>query len=154
MTEVNIRVKRATFATDGQPDTEARVLLEPGGSVSFSIDFGGGEKIFTASAIKVDPSNLLPFTEGLQFVTDTLSAEVPGRLSPFVRGWTNVASDLVATNYPAIDAPGIVEALDESDDDYATEFIADKLARILAYAHNRGLPLAKAIEAKSKKKVH
>lgn len=151
---VRIRVKRATFSAEGRPDTEARVLLEPDGSVSFSINLGEDNKVYITGPIKVDPNNLLPFTEGLQFVTDTLSAEVPGRLSPFVRGWTNVASDLVATNYPAIDTPGMVEALDENDDDYATEFIADKLARILIYAHNRGLPLAKLIEAKSKKKVH
>jgi hypothetical protein len=147
-------VKRATFSAEGRPDTEARVLFEPDGSVSFSISFGDGSKPFTASAGTLTPGNMLQFTEGLQFVTDTLSAEVPGRLSPFVRGWTNVASDLVATNYPAIDTPGTVEALDENDDDYATEFIADKLARILIYAHNRGLPLAKLIETKSKKKVH
>lgn len=147
---VHIRVKRATFSAEGRPDTEARVLLEPDGSVSFSISFGDGSKPFTASAGTLTPGNMLQFAEGLQFVTDTISAEVPGRLSPFVRGWTNVASDLVANCYPAIDTPGTVEALDEYDDEYATEFIADKLARILAYAHNRGLPLAKLIETKSK----
>ena len=147
---VHLRVARATFVTDGQPDAEARVLFEPDGSVSFSINFGDGSKAFTASADTLTPINMLQFAESLQVVTDTISAEVPGRLSPFVRGWTNVASDLVANCYPGIDIPGMVEALDESDDDYATEFIADRLARILAYAHNRGLPLAKLIETKSK----
>lgn len=146
---VNIRVSRATFVAEGHPDTEARVLIEPDGSISFSINFGDGSKVFAASVDTI-PDKKLQLAESLQFVTDTISAEVPGRLSPFVRGWTNVASDLVANCYPAIDTPGMVEALDENDDEYTTEFIADKLARILAYAHRRGLPLAKLIETKSK----
>lgn len=153
MTEVIITVARATFVAEGSSDTEVRVLTESDGTITYSINFGDGSKVFTTTFDEV-PDKKLQLAESLQFVTDTISAEVPGRLSPFVRGWTNVASDLVATNYPAIDTPGMVEALDESDDDYATEFIADMLARILAYAHKRGLPLAKLIETKSKKKVH
>jgi len=153
MTEVTITVARATFVAEDSSDTEVRVLTESDGTISYSIDFGDGSKVFTATFDEV-PDKKLQLAESLQFVTDTISAEVPGRLSPFVRGWTNVASDLVANCYPAIDTPGMVEALDENDDEYTTEFIADKLARILAYAHNRGLPLAKLIETKSKKKVH
>ncbi len=150
---VHIRVKRATFSAEGRPDTEARVLLEPDGSVSFSINLGEDNKVYTTGPIKVDPNNLLPFTEGLQFVTDTLSAEVPGRLSPFVRGWTNVASDLVATGHSTIrddSAYPLHEYLDEREDDVATDILAHKLSEIMVYAHNRGLPLAKLIETKSK----
>lgn len=149
---VHIRVSRATFVAEGHPDTEARVLIEPDGSISFSINFGDSSKAFIASVDTI-PDKMLQFAEGLQFVTDTISAEVPGRLSPFVRGWTNVASDLVAAGHSTIrddSAYPLHEYLDEREDDVATDILAHKLSEIMVYAHNRGLPLAKLIETKSK----
>lgn len=142
MTQVN--VVRALFVDEGKPDTEARVLIEPEGDISFSILFGGDDKLI-ASALPGD--RVLQLAESLQFVADTISTKIPGRLSPFVRGWISTASDIALKTSGDLDAQ-----YEELTDEEATAAIADLVARHMAYAHARGLPIAKTIEAASRAK--
>ena len=92
MTHVN--AFRATFVEEGKPDAEARVLLEPDGAISFSVVFSDGEKLI---ATGLPGEQRLQLAEALQFVADTIGASVPGRMSPFVRGWVGTAADIHQT---------------------------------------------------------
>ena len=88
---LNLNVARAVFQADGKPDTEVRVLPDPAGGVSFSINFGGTD-VMNSSFIP--PERELQLAESLQFIADTIGARVPGRLTPFVRGWISTAADV------------------------------------------------------------
>lgn len=176
MTHVN--VSRATFVEEGKPDAEARVLLEPDGSISFSVMFFGGEKLV---ATGLPGEQQLQLAEALQFVADTIGARVPGRMSPFVRGWITTATDIHQTakdkgfwppdteDYDQVnDAEKlclihseISEALEglrdrNPPDDKLPEFttveveLADAVIRIMDLAHARGWRVAEAIEAKTR----
>lgn len=136
MTQVN--VVRALFVDEGKPDAEARVLIEPEGDISFSLLFGSDDKLI-ASAL---PGNrVLQLAESLQFIADTVSATVPGRLTPFARNWNRVASELATRT--SGDVADKYEGLEDED---ATVLISDMLAQYMAYAHRRGLPIAQHIE--------
>lgn len=172
---IHIRVFRATFVGDGVPDTEVRVLPEPDGTVSYSINFGGPEDEFIIG--KCPPTQKLQLAESMQFISDTISADIPGRLSPFVRGWISLASDVhesarqkgfwedgVERNNGemlALIHSEISECLEElrkgnPADDKLPEFLgtevelADAVIRIMDLAHARGWKVAEAIEAKMK----
>lgn len=133
----DVRVVRATFMDDGKPDTEARVLFEPDDTISFSINLGQGNKVLVTS---LPGEQKLQLVEALQFVVDMIGAQIPGRLSPFVRGWISSASDLFSntngeTNTEPPDDPE-KEAMD----------LANIVVGIMAYAHIHGLPVAQLIE--------
>lgn len=174
----HVNVVRALFVDEGKPDTEARVLIEPEGDISFSLLFGSDDKLI-ASALPGD--RVLQLAEALQFVADTVSTKIPGRLSPFVRGWINTATDIHqiakdkgfwppdTEDYDQVnDAEKLclvhseiseaVEGLRDRNppDDKLPEFtaveveLADAVIRIMDLAHARGWRVAQAVEAKTR----
>ncbi len=172
---LHLNVARAVFQADGKPDTEVRVLPDPNGGVSFSINFGPDAQTVNSGLIGVGSE--LQLAESLQFIADTIGARVPGRLSPFVRGWISTAAD---SHYNAkskgfwedgvernngemlcLIHSEISEALEalrhgNPPDDKVPEFtgaeteLADAVIRIMDLAHARGWRVAQAIEAKMK----
>lgn len=88
---IHLNVHRATFVADGAADTEVRVLPEPDGGVSFSINYGDDSQTVHSGLIGV--GHELQTAEALQFVADVIGASIPGRLTPFVRGWVSTAAD-------------------------------------------------------------
>ncbi len=133
----DVRVVRAAFMDDGKPDTEARVLFEPDAMISFSINLGQGNKVLVTS---LPGAQKLQLVESLQFVTDTIGAQIPGRLSPFVRGWISSASDLASnTNRELNTEP-------PDDPEETAKELANIVVGIMAYAHVHGLPVAQLIE--------
>jgi NTP pyrophosphatase (non-canonical NTP hydrolase) len=175
MTQIHVRVHRATFVADNMPDTEVRILPDTSG-VSFAINFGSACKPIESGHIPVGSE--LQLSESLQFVADTIGATVPGRLSPFVRGWINVAADVNHTAHQkgfwedwedgverndaemlCLIHSEISEALEalrrgNPPDDKIPEYsgaeaeLADVVIRIMDLAHARGWRVAQAIEAK------
>jgi NTP pyrophosphatase (non-canonical NTP hydrolase) len=90
-TTTHIRAQRAFFASEGKSDVEARVIYEPEGFMfSAKID-GDDTAIFTSQFCS--EAYVLQVAESLQYISDTLSNHIPGRLSPFVRGWISNAAD-------------------------------------------------------------
>lgn len=176
---VHIKVARATFTVDGQPDTEVRVLPDPiSGGWSFSINFGGTD-VINSGYIPKDRD--LQLAESLQFIADTVSTAVPGRMSPFVRGWVGLSADInhnirakgfwpenPEDDHLVNDAEKlclvhaeISEALEglrakNPPDDKLPEFtsveveLADAVIRIMDLGHARGWRIAQAIEAKTR----
>lgn len=171
--QIHLNVIRATFTAEGQSDTEVRVLPEEGGGVSFSINFGEGKQTVHSGLIGVGQE--LQLAEALQFVADAVGAKVPGRLSPFVRGWIGTAADVHHTakskgfweegedrnngEMLALIHSELSEALEgirqgNPPDDKLPEFssaeteLADAVIRIMDMAHARGWRVAQAIEAK------
>lgn len=162
------------FQADDKPDMRVRVLVDEVG-VGLSIDYGDGAPIqiieFPAEAGR------LQLAEALQFAADMVGSTVPGRLSPFVRGWIATAAD---SHYNAkakgFWEPGterndsemimlVVTELAEAveglrhgnpPDDKIPEFtaaeaeFADAIIRMMDQAHARGWRVAQAIEAKMK----
>jgi len=172
---IHLNVTHAIFQADGMPDTEARVLPTPGGGVMFSIKFGNDGLIVNSGPITAGYE--LQCAESLQFIADTISTTVPGRLSPFVRGWINVAADAhYAAELKGFWENGVernngemlclihseiseaLEALRRGNppDDKVPEFtsveteLADAVIRIMDLAHARGWRVSQAIEAKMK----
>ena len=163
----------ATFTAEGAPDTTATVTPSETGGVYFRIDTPG----FRLAQGFAGASQTLPLAEALQFVTDVISAAIPGRLSPFVRGWINTASDVHQTarekgfwvdgvernngEMLALIHSEISEVLEglrkgNPPDNKLPEFscaeteLADTVIRIMDLAHARGWKVAQAIEAKMK----
>ncbi len=164
----------AIFQSEGRPDHTARVIID-GSGVGMSIDFGNG----SGPQIVNFPADAgrLQLSEALQFAADTIGSTVPGRLSPFVRGWISTAAD---SHQNAKDKgfwePGterndsemimlVVTELAEAveglrhgnpPDDKVPEFtaaeaeFADAIIRMMDQAHARGWRVAQAIEAKMK----
>lgn len=82
--------RTATFTAEGQPDFTVRVSIAPA-NIAMSLQ--------TAMQTPVvynflDNATPLQLAEGFQFLTDVISEDVPGRWSPFRRGWNNVAQDV------------------------------------------------------------
>lgn len=167
-------ISRATFTVDGLPDTQVRVMIEDVG-VTFSIDFGNGTHPYVAEML--EPGRDLQLSESFQFIADTIGSRVPGRLSPFVRGWISTAADIHQTarnkgfwedgkernngEMLCLIHSEISEALEalrkgNPPDDKLPEFsgaeveLADAVIRIMDLAHARGWRVAQAIEAKMK----
>lgn len=173
---VHMSVTRAKFVADGLADAEVRVLVDPTNQYgpTYSIDFGGPEDIVAGSA---PVGRELQLAESLQFVADTVGATIPGRLSPFVRGWISTAADV---HHTAREKGFWVDGVDRNDgemlalvhsevsevlealrkgnppDDKLPEFLstetelADVVIRIMDLGHARGWRVAQAVEAKMK----
>src|SRR5690606_33549743 len=81
--------RSATFTADDAPDLNVRLLVDDG-LLSFALEYGnnsGGHATLPMG------DRALQTAEALQFIADTISAEVPGRMSPFVRGWLSLAAE-------------------------------------------------------------
>ena len=169
---MSIQVQRAVFQADNTDDVEVRILSIPGGETNFVINTVGQEKIQSGA---IGPEYLLQMAESLQFVSDTISAKIPGRMSPFVRGWLNTASDVHHTakekgfwedgeernngEMLCLIHSEISEALEALRKNNPTDNklptfssveteLADAVIRIMDLAHARGWRVAQAIEAK------
>lgn len=154
---------KAVFVAEGVADTIARVQPRDNGGVDFRVDI----KDFRLASGTATASETLPLAESLQFVSDVISASIPGRLSPFVRGWINTASDV----HQLALAQGIwgesdsqLEAMQKnpaSEEPYSLipEFKAIEIAfaiaamKVMDLAHTSGYRLAQAIEAVVKNKI-
>ncbi len=164
----------AVFQSEGEPDMTARVLID-NQFTGLSIDFGNGDGPMVVQF--PEGAGRLQLAEALQFAADTIGSTVPGRLSPFVRGWISTAAD---SHQNAKDKgfwePGVerndsemimlvvtelaeaVEGLRHGNppDDKVPEFsaaeaeFADAIIRMMDQAHARGWRVAQAIEAKMK----
>ena len=164
----------AVFQADGHPDVTVRLISDTSG-IGISVDYGDGN----GPQITDYPAstNRLQLAEALQFAADTIGSTVPGRLSPFVRGWISTAAD---SHHNAKSKgfwePGVerndsemimlvvtelaeaVEGLRHGNppDDKVPEFtaveaeFADAIIRMMDQAHARGWRVAQAIEAKMK----
>ncbi len=164
----------AIFQSEGRPDHTVRLIAD-GNGVGMSIDFGNGSgpQIVDLPAY----AGRLQLAEALQFAADTIGSTVPGRLSPFVRGWISTAADSHQTaKDKGFWEPGVerndsemimlvvtelaeaVEGLRHGNppDDKVPEFtaveaeFADAIIRMMDQAHARGWRVAQAIEAKMK----
>lgn len=167
-------MQTAVFQSDDSPDFTVRVLVD-----------ASGPAMSLQTSPTVDPLvvelpatvNMQQLVEALQFAADTFGAQLPGRLSPFVRGWVNVANDshqnakdkgfwkdgeerndaemimLVVTELAEA-----VEGLRAGNppDDKLPEFssveveFADAIIRMMDHAHARGWRVAQAVETKMK----
>lgn len=163
----------ATFVDDGKPDTIVRVAID-GHQFGFSITQNGVQLVYAPA---LPNASQLQIAESLQFIADTLSTQIPGRLTPFVRGWINQAADIHHTAKEkgfwedgeerndsemimlmVTELAEAVEGLREGNppDDKVPEFsaveaeLADAVIRIMDYGHARGFRVAQAIEAKSR----
>ena len=166
------------FTDDAEFNMTVRVFN--GGEVSksgMSIDLGTGDGPNMVMFPEGTPVSAL--VEALQFAADTLGASLPDRLTPFERGW----QDLAQQSYDNAVAKGFwdvglenrndsemimlmvtelaeaVEGLRHGNppDDKIPEFssveaeFADVLIRMMDHAHARGWRVAKAVKAKMAK---
>lgn len=162
--------RTATFTDDRNLDYIVRVSIAPN-----NIGMSFQEGMAPPTVLNI-PNGLSPLqvAEGLQFLADVVSEEVPGRWSPFRRGWNNVAQDVHenAVNkgfWPeegrndgemlALIHSEISEALEairagNPPDDKLPQFtgaeveLADAVIRIMDMALARQWRVAEAIEAK------
>ncbi len=162
--------RTATFTNEGQPDFTVRISIAPS-NIALSLQDGAKPPVVYNFLSDATP---LQLAEGFQFLTDVISEEVPGRWSPFRRGWNNVAQDAHenAVNkgfWPeegrndgellALIHSEISEALEairagNPPDDKLPQFtgaeveLADAVIRIMDMALARQWRVAEAIEAK------
>ena len=80
----------AQAQADGHPDMTVRLIAD-GRGIGMSMGYGDGAGPHITEF--PDTANRLQLAEALQFAADTIGSTVPGRLSPFVRGWISTAAD-------------------------------------------------------------
>jgi NTP pyrophosphatase (non-canonical NTP hydrolase) len=166
---------KATFTAEGHPDVTATITTIPGINTAFTFSINK-EHMLLAQGV-FEQHEALQLAESLQYVADTISAMVPGRLSPFVRGWINLAADV---HHTAREKGFWVDGVERNDgemlalihaeiseileglrkgnppDDKLPEFssaeteFADVIIRSMDMAHARGWRVAQAVEAKMK----
>lgn len=168
-----MKMRTATFQHSDNQETKVRVVVEEE-FTSFSIMDSNADNAVIMQKMKFPP---LLLAEAFQFITDVVSEEAKGRLSPFVRGWIGTASDVyqnaktkgfwedgVERNNGEMlclihsEISEALEALRENNppDNKIPEFssveveLADAVIRIMDLAHARGWDVARAIEAKIK----
>lgn len=161
------------FQADGHPDMTVRLIADAHG-IGMSVDYGDGN----GPHISEFPNtvNRLQLAEALQFAADIIGSTVPGRLSPFVRGWISNAADSHAyakrqgfwegkedrTNellmWAVTEMGEIFDAVQRGNkpDPKVPEFsaaeveAADVLIILMDLAHSNGWRVAQAVEAKMK----
>src|SRR5690606_41973438 len=79
-----------TFTADAAPDLNVRLLVDDG-LLSFALEYGNNS---VGHATLPMGDRALQTAEALQFIADTISAKVPGRMSPFDRGWLNQPTEI------------------------------------------------------------
>lgn len=162
--------RTATFTAEGQPDFTVRVSIAP---ANIAMSLQNAQHHPAVYNFPVDVT-ALQLAEGFQFLADVVSEDVPGRWSPFRRGWSNIAQDVHenAVNKgfwpPEGRNDGEIIALIHSElsetlegiragnppDDKLPEFtsaeveLADVVIRIMDMAVARQWRVAEAIEAK------
>lgn len=162
--------RTATFAADGFADNTVRVSVAPT-NIAFSLQDGDMPPVVYNFPVN---ASALQIAEGLQFLTDVVSEEVPGRWSPFRRGWNNIAQDVHANAvekgfWPEegrndgemlalihSEISEVLEALrvgnppDSKLPDFTSAEVelADVVIRIMDMAHARQWRVAEAIEMK------
>jgi NTP pyrophosphatase (non-canonical NTP hydrolase) len=169
-----IKTATATFVAENQPDMQVRVAIDEFNGPAFSIAVGNT----LSQVIEFDRGQELQGAEAAQFIADTLSENINGRLSPFVRGWISTAADIHHTALEkgwwddgienrndgemiALAHAELSEALEglrkgNPPDSKVPEFssveveFADLIIRVMDHAHARGWRIAQAIEAKMK----
>lgn len=169
--EIHLNVHRATFVAENGPATEVRVLLEPDGGVSFAINYGDDSETVNSGLIGVGRE--LQTAEALQFVADTIGNTVPGRLTPFARGWISTAADSFHVSDRAmwedlerashmhlkLAAECVNNVAEEPSDAPCVEFpeysedenqLADAIIAIMDTSHANGLRVPQLVEAKIK----
>ena len=159
------------FQADDRPDMTVRLIADTGG-IGMSVDYGDG----AGPQITEFPSDIsrLQLAEALQFAADTIGSTVPGRLSPFVRGWINNAADSHSyaqrkgfwegktdrTNellmWAVTELGEVFDAVQRGNkpDPKVPEFsaaeieVADVLIVLMDLAHSNGWRVGQAVEAK------
>lgn len=172
MDQTTETIQTGVFQAEGVEDLTVRVITD-GPNVGVSLQIGGGAPdVFTMSK---DVSRL-QLVEALQFAADSIGATIPGRLSPFVRGWISNAADSHAyakrqgfwegkedrTNellmWAVTEMGEIFDAVQRGNkpDPKVPEFsaaeveAADVLIILMDLAHSNGWRVAQAVEAKMK----
>lgn len=85
--------RKASFSDIDGKDAATILVTQTEAHLGFSVALSGKDYNFGP----VPATFKLPMAEALQFAADTLSAEIPGRLSPFQRGWNATATDFHTT---------------------------------------------------------
>lgn len=163
---------RAIFSADDQTDVVVTVDFDPDSTIQVDI-----LALDVDTGLSFPADRALQLAESLQYAADTISTHVPGRLSPFVRGWLATADDahqmarskgfwedgaerndgeLLCLIHSEISEA--LEALRKGNppDNKVPEFssveteLADAVIRIMDMAHARGWRVAQAVEAKMK----
>lgn len=172
--QVEGTMQTAVFQASDSEDVTVRVAYNPGdgrGGISFQLGENPPETFLTFPR----DASTLQLAEALQFSADSVGRTVKGRLSPFVRGWINTATDCHYTAQKkgfwdgerndaemlmlvVSELSEAVEALRKGNpqDEKLPDFheveveLADAVIRIMDMAQGRGWRVAEAIEAKMK----
>lgn len=146
--EINLRTANAIFQADGKPDVNVSVFIGGTGPIAMRADMGGEQLLAVTFPVQ---GSELQVAEVLQFTADTISAEVPGRLSAFERGFVSTASDIREAygDVPDEEMRGIMGAFSEAmrleDEEAQREFATGIVSMLMAKSIEKGWNLQGAI---------